>query len=233
MFNHVKKDYDSFNPTFKLVIKSLLYIAIALVCVLLYGLIQVTVHYAMQYSYLLTKSKYVTVIIGLALIMLANYLIIIPVRKNSDPLNKINQLKTINFIIEAVILLIIARISLMIIFFINSDNFNTSNQVALNHMFHSNIVGHYYIVLLSIALAPFIEEFIFRWLPYKIIKNKFWAFLLGLIGFIFLHSPNSLISFVIYAIIGLILEIMFYHHGYYGSSFLHYLYNLTSVILII
>ena len=108
-----------------------------------------------------------------------------------------------------------------------------SNQSALNELFKTNpiLLGLYIAIL-----APVIEELVFRYIIPKYLSfntQKDWlGYTIGLIIFIFLHSPQGILGFISYSALALMFTYMRIRYNDIRASILTHI-TWNSIILLI
>lgn len=109
------------------------------------------------------------------------------------------------------------------------------NAQSLNNNFNANF---FVALIMSCFSAPFIEEILFRILPFKFIKNKYLylfstAFLFGLFHVVFTLTKVSELLFVIpYFMIGFILAYVYLKHQNMAYPIIsHIFYNLLVSLM--
>lgn len=108
-----------------------------------------------------------------------------------------------------------------------------SNQSALNELFKTNpiLLGLYIAIL-----APVIEELVFRYIIPKYLSfntQKDWlGYTIGLIIFIFLHSPQGILGFISYSALALMFTYMRIRYNDIQASILTHI-TWNSIILLI
>lgn len=107
--------------------------------------------------------------------------------------------------------------------------FNYFGLVGITKMFLNDIVT--FRCLMSITLTPLIEEFIFRYLPIKLFKNKIVVVIIGSILFTISHNVSVYESVIVF-IASIMLYLIYIKTGRISNSVVsHSLWNL-SVLLI-
>ena len=108
-----------------------------------------------------------------------------------------------------------------------------SNQSALNELFKTNplLLGLYIAVL-----APIIEELVFRYIIPKYLsfntQRNWLGYTIGLVIFIFLHSPQGILGFVSYSALALMFTYMRIRYNDIRASILTHI-TWNSIILLI
>lgn len=160
--------------------------------------------------------------------------VIVPIVNNDIPRQQTRSLKSWRFVLETIATSIAVRaIPLVVTAILHLSTQVGANQTAINHTMRSNQHGFYFTVILVLALAPAFEEFIFRWLPGKLVGMQWWC--LTFFGFMFtlMHSPTTPFLWLNYGVLALGLEIMAYRWGTKGSVITHFLFNATAMITLL
>lgn len=175
--------------------------------------------------------------------------------KNNGFRKLFSHLKTINFFkllknsLLAVTSALIAHGVLVLISMLIHQTAIGTNQNNINNMM-SNAIGIQYVIILTLILAPISEEVITRYLLLGYFKNKLMRIysdhknksleknidailiIISASFFSFLHTPNNLILFLDYFIIGLCFCFAYIKfNDIRASIFTHFLYNLTVLII--
>ena len=107
----------------------------------------------------------------------------------------------------------------------------SANQSSLDESFKEYPI---WFSITTVILAPIIEEFIFRFLPYKFIKNKILYILLSTVVFATMHVSNDPYAF--YFIWFYMTEPLYYGYRYHKTKniwvtvLLHSLHNLICLL---
>lgn len=226
----VKDQYHSFSRPIQIGIQAWLYVVLALIMMyVVYAWFQLIASTVMHDSWRLTGSIYAPLLAGLGIIALL-YVYLVPIMLWYKYPRAQSNLKNKRFWLETIGWLIAVKAFLLLLANITSNHVNTSNQNAIDHIFYSGSVNRLYIILTAILMAPIIEEFIFRWLPFRMIKAPWLAFILGALGFTMAHSPSTFVAFLVYLSMAVALEISFYRNGFWASFLLHFGINFTAAL---
>ncbi|CAH0418776.1 CPBP family intramembrane glutamic endopeptidase [Periweissella ghanensis] len=113
----------------------------------------------------------------------------------------------------------------------------TQNQTNVNDLLSTNTITLIVFSFAGAFIAPFVEEFIFRGIVISyFFKHQAWWLSVILSGILFSlgHASNNLISFSLYATMGMILAYLFKKSGQIKVSIaLHMLNNTIAMILTI
>ena len=225
----IKKLYCDFPQWFQLVLQSLAYIGLALTGLFVYGYLQIGLSLSLRAIYLLTQNIIVSALIGIIVLAII-YIVVLKLLWPKNYKNQLTTLTSCKYWLINIGLLIIVKLSQILIVSISKTHSNTTNQEIINYIFYSSRLNQIYIILMTIFLAPLIEEVLFRWIPFHLIKNQGLALLIGSIAFTLCHSPNNCIAIILYLIMGIALGVDYYWNGYKGSYILHFLINLTAIL---
>lgn len=229
VYKILKDQYLSSSQSSKLFLQCWTFTLLALIGVFIYGYLQQLVVVAMHSAWVDTNNIILTTLVGLTIIALI-YICIVPfILKYQYPRAKSN-LNEWPLWLETLDWLLFIKGFQLVLAIIVPTHVNTSNQDSINRIFYSGHVNEIFIILMSVLMAPLIEEFIFRWLAFRLIRIPWLAYTFGTIGFTILHGPQSFIAFLIYLSMAIALETNFYRNGFWGSYALHFMINLTAVI---
>lgn len=131
------------------------------------------------------------------------------------------------FWLEIIGWLIAVRVVQMLLYLMISRHATTFNQSLLNAQF-STLAGKIYVISLGLFLAPFIEELLFRVLPYTI-KFLPGARIVSVIAFVLIHAPQNLFEVLIYGTMAIALAACYERHGFWGSWTLHVMLNTVAI----
>lgn len=119
--------------------------------------------------------------------------------------------------------------------FFNSNT--TANQENINQLLSVNNIVLITFSLSAVFIAPFVEEFVFRGIVINyFFKNKAWWINVALSGFLFSigHASDNIISFLLYATMGMILAYTYKKSGQIKMSIaVHMLNNGVAMIFTI
>lgn len=230
IIQNLKKVYLSFSAPIRFFFTCWFYVALSLILALMYSIIQVLIFNTMHSINAMTHNIDLSCITGILIICLVYY-VVLKTMNHFKYQRAITKLKSKKVWVEIVFWLLFVKVSQVAIVLCSKSLLHTTNQDTLNKIFTQNTLGAYFVILLSVLLAPLCEEFIFRWLAFKIVKPGWLAFLSGFLGFVLLHSPNNLGAWIIYGIMSLALTANYYRNGYKASYLLHFLINLTAIAI--
>lgn len=131
------------------------------------------------------------------------------------------------FWLETIGWLLAVRAVQMVLYLTISRHATTFNQSLLNAQF-STLAGKIYVISLGLFLAPFIEELIFRVLPYTI-KYLPAARIVSVVMFTLIHAPKNLFEVLIYGTMAIALAVCYERHGFWGSWTLHVMLNTVAI----
>ncbi len=131
------------------------------------------------------------------------------------------------FWLEIIGWLIAVRVVQMLLYLMISRHATTFNQSLLNAQF-STLAGKIYVISLGLFLAPFIEELLFRVLPYTI-KFLPGARIVSVIMFTLIHAPKNLFEVLIYGTMAIALAVCYERYGFWGSWTLHVMLNAVAI----
>lgn len=135
--------------------------------------------------------------------------------------------KQSRFWLETIGWLLAVRAVQMILYLAISRHGTTYNQSLLNAQF-ATLNGKIYVISLGLFLAPFIEEMLFRVLPYTI-KFLTSARIVSVIAFVLIHAPQNLFEVLIYGTMAIALAACYERHGFWGSWTLHVMLNTVAI----
>lgn len=138
-----------------------------------------------------------------------------------------NLFKQPRFWLETIGWLLAVRAVQMILYLAISQHGTTYNQSLLNAQF-ATLAGKIYVISLGLLLAPFIEELLFRVLPYTI-KYLSAARIVSVVTFTLIHTPKNLFEVLIYGTMAVALSACYERHGFWGSWTLHVFTNAISL----
>ena len=131
------------------------------------------------------------------------------------------------FWLEIIGWLIVIRSVQMLLYLMISRHATTFNQSLLNAQF-ATLAGKIYVISLGLLLAPFIEELLFRVLPYTI-KYLSAARIVSVVMFTLVHTPKNLFEVLIYGTMAIALAVCYERHGFWGSWTLHIMLNTVAI----
>lgn len=132
-----------------------------------------------------------------------------------------------SFLLETIGWLIVIRVVQMLLYLMISRHATTYNQSLLDVQF-ATLAGKIYVISLGLFLAPFIEELLFRVLPYTI-KYLSAARIVSVVMFTLIHAPKNLFEVLIYGTMAVALAACYERHGFWGSWTLHVFVNAASL----
>lgn len=138
-----------------------------------------------------------------------------------------NLFKQPRFWLETIGWLLAVRAVQMILYLAISRHGTTYNQSLLNAQF-ATLNGKIYVISLGLFLAPFIEEMLFRVLPYTV-KHLPGARIVSVIAFVLIHAPQNLFEVMIYGTLAIALAVCYERHGFWGSWTLHVMLNAVAI----
>lgn len=138
-----------------------------------------------------------------------------------------NLFKQLRFWLETIGWLLAVRAVQMILYLAISRHGTTYNQSLLNAQF-ATLNGKIYVISLGLLLAPFIEEMLFRVLPYTV-KYLSGARMISVITFTLIHAPKNLFEVLIYGTMAIALVACYERNGFWGSWTLHVFVNAASL----
>lgn len=138
-----------------------------------------------------------------------------------------NLFKQPRFWLETIGWLLAVRAVQMILYLAISRHGTTYNQSLLNAQF-ATLNGKIYVISLGLLLAPFIEEMLFRVLPYTV-KYLSGARMISVITFTLIHAPKNLFEVLIYGTMAIALAVCYERHGFWGSWTLHIMLNTVAI----
>lgn len=144
---------------------------------------------------------------------------------------RLSEFKTLfkqpKFWLETIGWLLAVRAVQMILYLAINRHGTTYNQSLLNAQF-ATLNGKIYVISLGLFLAPFIEELLFRVLPYTI-KFLPGARIVSVIAFVLIHAPQNLFEVLIYGTMAIALAACYERHGFWGSWTLHVMLNTVAI----
>lgn len=138
-----------------------------------------------------------------------------------------NLFKQPQFWLETIGWLLVVRAVQMILYLAINRHGTTYNQSLLNAQF-ATLNGKIYVISLGLFLAPFIEEMLFRVLPYTV-KHLPGARIVSVIAFVLIHAPQNLFEVMIYGTMAIALAVCYERHGFWGSWTLHVMLNAVAI----
>lgn len=232
VYKFLKDGYLGFSRPVQVFFQCWLFILVVLVSTLIYSCLQVLLAATMRFVWADTNNLILTTLVGFVIITLI-YVGIVPfMNQHQYPRAKSDICKW-SFWLETAGWLVFVKVFQALLASATPTHVNTTNQETINRIFYSGHVNEIFIILLGVLMAPLIEEFIYRWLAFRIITIPWLAYILGALGFTLLHCPQSFIAFLIYLSMAIALETSFYRKGFWGSYALHFLINLTAVIVML
>lgn len=138
-----------------------------------------------------------------------------------------NLFKQPRFWLETIGWLLAVRAVQMILYLAISRHGTTYNQSLLNAQF-ATLNGKIYVISLGLLMAPFIEELLFRILPYTI-KFLPGARIISVVAFVLIHAPQNLFEVLIYGTMAIALAACYERHGFWGSWTLHVMLNAVAI----
>lgn len=144
---------------------------------------------------------------------------------------RLNEFKTLfkqpKFWLETIGWLLAVRAVQMILYLAINRHGTTYNQSLLNDQF-ATLNGKIYVISLGLLLAPFIEELLFRVLPYTV-KYLPGARIVSVITFTLIHAPKNPFEILIYGTMAVALAACYERHGFWGSWTLHVMLNAVAI----
>lgn len=131
------------------------------------------------------------------------------------------------FWLETIGWLLAVRAVQMILYLAINRHGTTYNQSLLNTQF-ATLNGKIYVISLGLFLAPFIEELLFRVLPYTI-KFLPGARIVSIIMFTLIHAPKNPFEILIYGTMAIALAACYERYGFWGSWTLHVMLNIVAI----
>lgn len=144
---------------------------------------------------------------------------------------RLSEFKTLfkqpKFWLETIGWLLAVRAVQIILYLAISRHGTTYNQSLLNAQF-TTLNGKIYVISLGLFLAPFIEEMLFRVLPYTV-EYLPGARIVSVIAFVLIHTPQNLFEVLIYGTMAIALAACYECHGFWGSWTLHVMLNTVAI----
>lgn len=144
---------------------------------------------------------------------------------------RLNEFKALfkqpRFWLEIIGWVIAVRVVQMLLYLMISRHATTFNQSLLNAQF-ATLNGKIYVISLGLFLAPFIEEMLFRVLPYTV-EYLPGARIVSVIAFVLIHAPQNLFEVLIYGTMAIALAVCYERHGFWGSWTLHVMLNTVAI----
>lgn len=144
---------------------------------------------------------------------------------------RLSEFKTLfkqpRFWLETIGWLLAVRAVQMVLYLAINRHGTTYNQSLLNAQF-ATLNGKIYVISLGLLLAPFIEELLFRVLPYTV-KYLPGARIVSVVMFTLIHAPKNLFEVLIYGTMAIALAACYERHGFWGSWTLHVMLNAVAI----
>lgn len=232
IIKEIKNQYNSFCPAIRLGFQAAFFAVISMLGTLLYMVFQALQLGAMFYTQKDFHNILFTICCGLFFVFMLYVAMVPPLYKATDSFKK-SHVKSLKFWGDTILCLVLVKVLQMFLALLLPSGTNTANQRAINQLFVNGKVTQWYLIIMSILVAPLIEETLFRWLPYTLVSSIPIAFILSVLGFTLLHSPDSWFAILIYASMASVLNINYICNGFLGSYMLHILINLSALLFML